>query len=292
MSDNNPFGLLNGFDIDSFSQLSGSPTESSKATILNRPIKRESVSRSLMPAQGNGGPSFPYEAYQQHTGLVTGALENTHAFFGGNNFLTSDSGLDFNFNSPLTQQSSSFSSPTTDFLDASPIRGTVDPSHLSQAAEPTFPGPNVRVYNGYHSQVAAAQAAEAAKLKVEAQQRQQQKIIQQQQQQRHAAQSAKSQKPSDATLDQTISQVLNHMRQQDSSPVDMDGTTSPANGQRSNSKELDEMDEDERLLNSEEGKKLSPKERRQLRNKVSARHFRKRRKGKHIGFRPNLNCLC
>lgn len=38
------------------------------------------------------------------------------------------------------------------------------------------------------------------------------------------------------------------------------------------------MDEDERLLASEEGKKLSSKERRQLRNKVSARAFRSRRK--------------
>ncbi|KAF8251589.1 hypothetical protein K440DRAFT_658669 [Wilcoxina mikolae CBS 423.85] len=43
-------------------------------------------------------------------------------------------------------------------------------------------------------------------------------------------------------------------------------------------KEEDEMDEDERLLASEEGKKLSSKERRQLRNKVSARAFRSRRK--------------
>ncbi|TIA26859.1 hypothetical protein D6C81_00376 [Aureobasidium pullulans] len=43
-------------------------------------------------------------------------------------------------------------------------------------------------------------------------------------------------------------------------------------------KEEEDMDEDERLLNSEEGKKLSSKERRQLRNKVSARAFRSRRK--------------
>ncbi|PWW80074.1 hypothetical protein C7212DRAFT_305690 [Tuber magnatum] len=43
-------------------------------------------------------------------------------------------------------------------------------------------------------------------------------------------------------------------------------------------KEEDEMDEDERLLASEEGKKLTSKERRQLRNKVSARAFRSRRK--------------
>lgn len=42
------------------------------------------------------------------------------------------------------------------------------------------------------------------------------------------------------------------------------------------------MDEDEKLLASEEGKKLSSKERRQLRNKVSARAFRSRRK-EYIG---------
>ena len=47
-------------------------------------------------------------------------------------------------------------------------------------------------------------------------------------------------------------------------------------------KEEDEMDEDERLLASDEGKKLSSKERRQLRNKVSARAFRSRRKGTMI----------
>jgi hypothetical protein len=44
-------------------------------------------------------------------------------------------------------------------------------------------------------------------------------------------------------------------------------------------KDEEEMDEDERLLASDEGKKLSSKERRQLRNKVSARAFRSRRKG-------------
>ncbi|KAK9234569.1 hypothetical protein V1525DRAFT_412663 [Lipomyces kononenkoae] len=38
------------------------------------------------------------------------------------------------------------------------------------------------------------------------------------------------------------------------------------------------LDEDEILLASDEGKKLTSKERRQLRNKVSARHFRLRRK--------------
>jgi hypothetical protein len=64
--------------------------------------------------------------------------------------------------------------------------------------------------------------------------------------------------------------------------MDLQSPESPEDANRSQSKDLDDMDEDERLLNSEEGKKLSPKERRQLRNKVSARHFRKRRKGRLI----------
>lgn len=38
-------------------------------------------------------------------------------------------------------------------------------------------------------------------------------------------------------------------------------------------------DEDEKMLASDEGRRLNPKERRQLRNKVSARNFRVRRKG-------------
>lgn len=53
-------------------------------------------------------------------------------------------------------------------------------------------------------------------------------------------------------------------------------------------KDEEDMDEDERLLASEEGKKLSSKERRQLRNKVSARAFRSRRKGKLP--RPHYMC--
>ncbi|KAF1347935.1 hypothetical protein BDV97DRAFT_299269 [Delphinella strobiligena] len=48
------------------------------------------------------------------------------------------------------------------------------------------------------------------------------------------------------------------------------------------------MDEDERLLASEEGKKLSSKERRQLRNKVSARAFRSRRKGQKTAMVRSL----
>jgi hypothetical protein len=48
-------------------------------------------------------------------------------------------------------------------------------------------------------------------------------------------------------------------------------------------------DEDEKMLRSEEGKRLNPKERRQLRNKVSARNFRVRRKGlSSLDYRANV----
>lgn len=50
-----------------------------------------------------------------------------------------------------------------------------------------------------------------------------------------------------------------------------------------------DMDEDERLLASDKGKKLSSKERRQLRNKVSACAFRSRRKGMYINDQINYH---
>lgn len=296
MNTNNPFNLYTNIDMAQYQLLSpsGSPAEAAKNTILNRPLKSESLTGSLLPAQNMSGPSFDYDSYQQHTGLVAGSIANTHAInqslLYGNGYLSNaDSGMDFNFNSPLPQ-ASPFGSPVTDTMDAtkaSPVRQTVDPSRLQSETSPTsLSSANMRVYNGFHTNQAAA-AAEAAKskIKVEAQQIQQQQIIQQQQQQRHAAQSAKPQKPrvqppADPLLDQKITQVLNRFRQQESSNMDLQGPESPEDANRSQSKDLDDMDEDERLLNSEEGKKLTPKERRQLRNKVSARHFRKRRKGK------------
>ncbi|KAB5583570.1 hypothetical protein GE09DRAFT_305083 [Coniochaeta sp. 2T2.1] len=293
MNTNNPLNFYTNLDMAQYQLLSpsGSPHEAAKNTIINRPVRNESLTAaSLLPQQNMSGPSFPYGSYQQHTGLVAGSIANTHAInqsLSYNGYLSNaDSGLDFNFNSPMAQ-TSPFDSPLTDTMDAtnaSPVRQTVDPSRLQSESNQSS-NTNMRVYNGFHTNQAAAAAAEAArsKIKVEAQQMQQQQIIQQQQQQRQAAQSAKPQKPrvqmpADPLLDQKITQVLNQFRQQDSSNMDLHSPGSPDDGNRSQSKDLDDMDEDERLLNSEEGKKLTPKERRQLRNKVSARHFRKRRK--------------
>lgn len=88
--------------------------------------------------------------------------------------------------------------------------------------------------------------------------------------------------PADPIVEERISRLLSQMRQ---------GSVASSEGDASHGgngvlpqiarmrKEEEDMDEDERLLASEEGKKLSSKERRQLRNKVSARAFRSRRKG-------------
>jgi hypothetical protein len=150
---------------------------------------------------------------------------------------------------------------------------TINPNAIG-GREQSLPSPpalqsNIgRMYPGMHQQQALAKA--------QAQQRQQQQIIQQQQQQRQQAKQ-KGVQPSDPMVEQKITQLLNSMR---AKPNGMDAGDSPMLNLPRSRKDEDDMDEDERLLNSEEGKKLSSKERRQLRNKVSARAFRSRRKGK------------
>ena len=96
------------------------------------------------------------------------------------------------------------------------------------------------------------------------------------------AQQNNSKRPAPITephVEESISRLLNQMRHQ-SAVSDEDGSADDNLPHIARmKKDEDDMDEDERLLNSDEGKKLSSKERRQLRNKVSARAFRSRRKG-------------
>ena len=90
----------------------------------------------------------------------------------------------------------------------------------------------------------------------------------------------------DAQTEAVINRVVNQIVRNQNSALasgDVDAYQNSTSGSLSNlnrlRKDEDDMDEDEKLLASEEGKKLSSKERRQLRNKVSARAFRSRRKG-------------
>lgn len=244
------------------------------------------------------GPSHNYDMYRQQTGFVPGAIANTMAVNQTNNTGYQDFGsLDYISNYPQENDLFDFNtSPSQATLAASDIDmefdspadsqffATVNPSSIEQdsAVSPAMQSQSSsvgRLWPGAHSQAALAKA--------QAQQRQQQQIIQQQQAQRQNVQQAKPRgkapQPTDPIVEQKITQLLNSMRAKPASPMS-DSHSQSSNLPRAR-KDDEEMDDDERLLASEEGKKLSSKERRQLRNKVSARAFRSRRKGKLINHR-------
>lgn len=266
------------------------------------------------------GPSHQYGLHKQQTGIPLGSLANTLAvnqpnvfgyggfqqgfvpptdgYFGMN---TTDDIFDFN-NLPshnpsfsnTTDMDMDFDSPisdlftpavkqslSNDFVDPSIISGSDD---LSPASTPVQSSVG-RLWPGMHQQ-------QAALAKAQAQQKQQQtKAIQTQAPtaQRQAVSkisSSSARQAADPVVEERISRLLNQMRQNSVASSQDDAQTPTAttgSGHLARQrKDEEDMDEDERLLASEEGKKLSSKERRQLRNKVSARAFRSRRK-EYIG---------
>lgn len=244
------------------------------------------------------GPSHQYELYKQQTGLVPGALAGTFAANQANNQITGyDQGYDlsymsglspendmFDFNTVPSQHGSAKSEMEMDFGSPTPESSllfpeTINPNSIGSQESPVLASQTSsvgRLWPGMHQQAALAKA--------QAQQRQQQQLIAQQQQRQtvqshahHAKRPSKSGSPADPIVEQKITQLLNSMRAKPAS-ADVGGTPAPLMQVPRPKKEEDDMDEDERLLASEEGKKLSSKERRQLRNKVSARAFRSRRK--------------
>ena len=268
------------------------------------------------------GPSHQYGLHKQQTGIPLGSLANTLAVnqpnvFGSGGFQqgyvpptdgyfgmsTTDDIFDFN---TLPSHNPSFSSSTdmdmdfdspvsdlftpavkqslsNDFVDPSIISGNED---LSPASTPIQSNVG-RLWPGMHQQQAALAKAQAQQKKQQAKAVQ----IQVPPPQRHAASKApsSSSRPAvDPVVEERISRLLNQMRQnsvassQDDAPTTT-ATTGSGHLARQR-KDEEDMDEDERLLASEEGKKLSSKERRQLRNKVSARAFRSRRKGNRFSL--------
>ena len=191
---------------------------------------------------------------------------------GHNPSFSGSADMDMDFDSPVDGAFSNGS----DYVDPNAIGGQEDDSPTPTRAE------IVRAYPGMH----AHQAQQAALAK-----QQQQQEIQRQQQERAAQrpQNTSSHKPSasrssaqrapmDPAVEERISRLLSQMRN-NSADGDDDSAHSPPPSLSKAKKAEEDMDDDERLLASEEGKKLSSKERRQLRNKVSARAFRSRRKG-------------
>ena len=273
----------------------------------------------IQPTQQFAGPSHQYEQYKQQAGLPVGALANTFAvnqvdqfsygrsqqFYGtmpqsdgysGMGINTSDDYLDFGsvpgLTSSIDMDLDFNNSPTNDlpmlsssFVNPAAIGGQ-ESTPLSLPSQP-HPG---RVWPGMHQQQAAL-----AKEKAEVQQQQQlQQTLSTQKPlpSTHSRQTSRSggntKLPHDPIVEESISRLLNQMRNSSvASSNEDDAATPTGNNALLNSarmrKDEEDMDEDERLLASEEGKKLSSKERRQLRNKVSARAFRSRRKGTTVG---------
>ncbi|KAL1963896.1 hypothetical protein VTN77DRAFT_7702 [Rasamsonia byssochlamydoides] len=253
------------------------------------------------------GPSHQYDDHQQQTGLPPGGLAHAMAFnqttgmsFGaghqgfamnGDKFASpmnlkhEETQIDFgtapsrnpsemdveadNLNAlPAYFFQSNNGGSRTQFIDPNALGG----HEMSPVAQPTQVG---RMYPGMHQQQAAMARA--------AQQQRQQEMLRQQQQQQQARQAGRPQnrsaRPVDPVVEERISRLLQQIRQASAVRREDIPPPAPVLPQMSKpKKDEDEMDEDERLLASEEGKKLSSKERRQLRNKVSARAFRSRRK--------------
>ncbi|KAF3765981.1 hypothetical protein M406DRAFT_356153 [Cryphonectria parasitica EP155] len=285
---------LSGYEDAGYTSPSMSPAGSK--TPFARPVNtavQTAPTSLLSTAQPLTGPSHQYDLYKQQTGIIPGALANTLQVNQNNSQITGYqqfdidayfanlNGVEYGFNTSPAQTIGSsdidieFESPSGAYFNES----TINPNAIG--GQEGLPSPPVvstqsnvgRMWPGMHQQAAMAKA--------QAQQRQQQQIIAQQQQ-RASQQAAKQQQrpsktaqPTDPIVEQKITQLLNSMRARSGGP-ELDN--SPLMNVPRPKKDEDDMDEDERLLASEEGKKLSSKERRQLRNKVSARAFRSRRK--------------
>lgn len=296
-------------DIDSFlnlDQAEYTPTTTSPNT--QRPsLAQQSSSASTShfatssTPQTFAGPSFQYDAYRQQTGLPVGGLANTFAvnqnsglqqWDGQGGFVMPDETInlplskieDFDFNRPFDfndmelEDDSPADLPTMFYPTSSSSQTQfVSPTTLvSSNPSPSNSTPVQRIYPGMHSQAAQAKAQQA-------QQKQQEMIRKQQQARQIPGQKPLPKTPvtKDPQVEESISRILNQMRQKSVSSVDEDSASMPSISNMPRiKKDEDDMDDDERLLASEEGKKLTSKERRQLRNKVSARAFRSRRKGK------------
>jgi hypothetical protein len=208
-------------------------------------------------------PSHNYSQYKQQLGLPTAA--NPQMVIPGYYSGIQDSQQSFDgMSGPSNFE---MNSPSEFNIDAFLDNDAFDQSYPMKQEEP------IRMYPGMNQQV----------FQVEKMMRQRQLQMEAEQDKHEAAHRA-SHQPLDAIQEHAISKVLDGYRR--SSHVSSEAL-SPTNSSvmphiLKAKKAEEEMDEDERLLNSEEGKKLSSKERRQLRNKVSARAFRSRRKGKFL----------
>ncbi|KAE8419242.1 hypothetical protein BDV36DRAFT_282451 [Aspergillus pseudocaelatus] len=261
------------------------------------------------------GPSHQYDEHKQQTGLPPGALAQAMTFnqmngmgyggaspgymmnadmFTGTHLKREDASLDFNTipsrnPSEMDLESDNMGAVPGYFFSPNPNKSQfVDPSAIGgQEVVPAGPSTQVgRMYPGMHQQQ-AAMAKAAQQQKHHEMMRQQQQLQQQrrmeEQMQHNGNPQAQPPRNTNPIVEERITRLLQQMRQSSTSSSPSDSPSPSGLPQMAKAKKDEQdMDEDERLLASEEGKKLSSKERRQLRNKVSARAFRSRRK-EYIG---------
>jgi type II secretory pathway pseudopilin PulG len=291
------------FDMDSFFDFNQGTNQASPVTASSSRNDMLSPYEQEERQQFNG-PSHDYGQFKQQVGLPVGSVANMpqmnydgfnsgigdmefNSGFGYNTGLDIDADMAMDFNSTQPMPPMFFAptdGPSTNFVNPNSVGGHEEPAS------------NVgRLWPGMHSQQ-AQQAAMAKAAQAHSVQQRQRNLQAQQAQYRQAGNTPHSQasaqrvhgnghgkRASHTTephVEESISRLLNQMRQ--NSSVESEDANSPSNMLphiARMKKDEEEMDEDERLLASEEGKKLSSKERRQLRNKVSARAFRSRRKG-------------
>ncbi|KAF2971400.1 hypothetical protein GQX73_g2130 [Xylaria multiplex] len=289
-----PLELLDLSDYDAMSYQSPalSPSAANKMHFA-RPTPTIVTTPATMPTnQILSGPSHQYDQYKQQTPFVPGALANTlainesNAHINGYNLDYINPGeelFDFNatpHNMTTPDMDLDFESPAESaFYFPQGSNLNLPTGNPTSPAVPTQASTVGRMYPGMHQRAALAKA-QAQQMQQQQEMIQRQQNQQRRQQQQNRPPRPKVAEPSDPIVEQKITQLLNSMRSKVNTTEPEDNT--PLLQVTRAKKEEDEMDEDERLLASEAGKKLSSKERRQLRNKVSARAFRSRRK-EYIG---------
>lgn len=278
-----PFSNQESFnDIDSWINYDGafpSPSPTLAQLSFSSSTMGQTATNNNHSATGFSGPSHEYNRHPQQTGslpvdagyyrdLVPSSMSpdsNQYMQF-GNGYLSS----------PLTNNdilpTFSYQESTTDFVNPGAIAPydslDIKPEVAIVSAPPpvTTSAPMAtagRYYPGIHQQQAVYQ---------------QQQVWQQQLQKTQQAKTASSN-----SIEESVDKIMNSLRIHKASSSARSPSVLP-NIPKLKKKDEDDMDEDERLLASEEGKKLTSKERRQLRNKVSARAFRSRRKGKYLYY--------
>lgn len=279
-------------DMDNWVDFGSLTSPNPNGSSSRQPISAmTSPTSTIMPLDGSDdhqtpvAPSHDYSRFKQQTGLPIGSMATLQAL--PTVFPSYNSGIDeYGMAASMYDQSGlggmtgeGFDTdlPAFFFPGESQNDDFVDPHAILKQEEAQA---NIRYYPGMHQQ-AALRAQQQAQ-----QQRQQQMMAMKQREaemQQSRSRRASHNPAVDSHTEETIARVVNQIRQS-SNMGEHSMSPDPQGHQHMgrSRKDEDDMDEDERLLNSEEGKKLSSKERRQLRNKVSARAFRSRRKGKLI----------